>query len=274
MNNVKHQADRSYYRALLAKSEWLQRLARALVADKSHAEDLCQHTLLEALKRPPARRENLRGWLTAVAKNAARKMARASRNRRARERRVAKGEILPPAPLTHDQELLRKRIGDLVLHLKEPYRTAIVLRYFEELTPQQIAARLELPMDTVYTHLHRGLGQLRVRLDSHYRVRNAWVIVLVPLARVPNEGSRQGSRAVTRMTPKASMAAMVAVLTATLPTTILLLAHDRPDSESAVSAPADHVASPETESKVEKASTPGAVDETLAQVPQLRGGGG
>jgi RNA polymerase sigma-70 factor (ECF subfamily) len=51
-----------------------------------------------------------------------------------------------------------------VLALPEPYRTVILLRYMEELSYEEIAAALEMPLGTVKTCLHRGRLRLRSSL--------------------------------------------------------------------------------------------------------------
>ena len=48
-----------------------------------------------------------------------------------------------------------------MLALDEPYRTVILMRYYEDLTPSQIAEHLGLPAATVRTRLRRGLERLR-----------------------------------------------------------------------------------------------------------------
>ena len=48
-------------------------------------------------------------------------------------------------------------------------RAALVLRYQEELTPEEIAATLEAPLATVKSHLQRGLKLLRAKAQSHLK---------------------------------------------------------------------------------------------------------
>ena len=60
----------------------------------------------------------------------------------------------------------RARVAQLVTELREPYRTVIVLRYLEELTPTRIADKLGRPVETVHTQLARGLSLLRDALDA------------------------------------------------------------------------------------------------------------
>lgn len=49
-----------------------------------------------------------------------------------------------------------KRLRDVVMQLKPNYRRVIELRYFEELSYDEIAERLGLPMGTVKVHLLRA----------------------------------------------------------------------------------------------------------------------
>lgn len=48
-----------------------------------------------------------------------------------------------------------------VAGLPEPYREVVVLRFFGELSLEEIAQQVDRPLGTVKTHLHRGLLRLR-----------------------------------------------------------------------------------------------------------------
>ncbi|EIJ79973.1 RNA polymerase sigma factor SigW [Bacillus methanolicus PB1] len=58
------------------------------------------------------------------------------------------------------QETIQKEISKL----PEKYRTAIVLRYIEELSLNEISEILDLPLGTVKTRIHRGREALRQQL--------------------------------------------------------------------------------------------------------------
>ena len=64
---------------------------------------------------------------------------------------------------------LGARLEQLLATLPEPQRAALVLRYQEDLTPEEIAATLEQPVATVKSHLQRGLKLLRAKAASHLR---------------------------------------------------------------------------------------------------------
>ena len=180
---------------LLEHSAWLTALARRLVADSGAAEDLVQETWLTALERPPGDRRNLRGWLSAVLRNAAR-----GRARRARVDPVAPGasgsagepldELGTPEPETPEGlaaslETQRALAGS-VLELEEPYRATVILRYWHGLDAGAIARREGLAAGTVRWRLKQGLDRLRSRLDdAHGGERRAWCLALLPVARRP-----------------------------------------------------------------------------------------
>lgn len=56
---------------------------------------------------------------------------------------------------------LQARLDDLLRTLPEPMRVAVVLRYQEEMLPDEIARMLGQSVASVKCHLHRGLTLLR-----------------------------------------------------------------------------------------------------------------
>ncbi|HEU4395762.1 MAG TPA: RNA polymerase sigma factor, partial [Planctomycetota bacterium] len=169
---------------LLAHRAWVRRVARALVLDESRADDLEQEAWLRAMRAPEVR--SPRAWLGTVLRNAASNLRLAERRRGARESAAP-----PPTDGDSPPELLERaeaveQVARAVRTLEEPYRAAILLRYFEELPPPAIAARLGAPLETVRTRLRRGLVLLRERLDREHRGdRRRWALLLLPLARRP-----------------------------------------------------------------------------------------
>jgi RNA polymerase sigma-70 factor (ECF subfamily) len=53
--------------------------------------------------------------------------------------------------------------------LEEHQSAALVLRYQEDLTPEEIAATLDTPVATVKSQLQRGLKLLRAKAESHLK---------------------------------------------------------------------------------------------------------
>lgn len=166
---------------LASQAEWLRRLARRLVLDDEAAQELAQDTLAIALERPPRTGERLRGWLATVLRNRAAERARSAASRRAREERESRPEATPGADELVERVQLQRQIADHLLALPEATRTALVLRYYEDLPPREIAARTGVPVATVKSRLARGLASLRSTLDDdHGGDRAAWAGILAP----------------------------------------------------------------------------------------------
>jgi RNA polymerase sigma-70 factor (ECF subfamily) len=154
--------------SLLAHVGWLRRLARSLTLDEASAEDAVHQTWVRVLEHPPSREGALRGWLARVLRNEVLQRRRGDGMRQGRERRAAalRDASVPPAATLVQRAELHRRLTAHVLALEEPYRETILLRYYEELEPAEIAQRQGAPGSTVRAQLKRGLAQLRARLDA------------------------------------------------------------------------------------------------------------
>lgn len=64
---------------------------------------------------------------------------------------------------------LAARLEQLLATLPEPHRAALILRYQEDLTPEEIAATLQAPLATVKSRLQRGLRLLRAKAMNHLK---------------------------------------------------------------------------------------------------------
>ena len=56
---------------------------------------------------------------------------------------------------------MSERLEEMVMALPASYRAAVVLRYGEEMSPEEVAAALGRPVATVKSDLRRGLEMLR-----------------------------------------------------------------------------------------------------------------
>ncbi len=171
---------------LLEETSWMRALARSLVREPERAEDLTQETLAIALARPPEDSGSLRGWLAEVMRNLFREDLRKQSARRHREADAARPEALPGTDELLERLGAQQRVAERLLALEEPYRTTILLRYYEGLAPRHIAAQHGVPVATVKSRLHRGLAKLRLELDAEYGdSREAWALALTPWTREP-----------------------------------------------------------------------------------------
>ncbi|MBN1419749.1 MAG: sigma-70 family RNA polymerase sigma factor [Planctomycetes bacterium] len=167
---------------LLEQTGWMRSLARTLVADEARADDIVQDTLLAAVERPPDANRSFGAWLARVLRNRARRSHRDSFRRERRERMAARPDRVSttPADLVERAEIQR-RIAGAVIDLEEPYRSTVLLKFFEEMGSEEIARRMGIPAATVRTRLHRAMERLRLRLDREYGGERArWSAIILP----------------------------------------------------------------------------------------------
>lgn len=166
--------------ALLAHARWLERLARAVIRDPELRGDALQETWCAALSSGVARRD-VRGWLAGRLRGALSHRLRAERRRGARELCGGVAEVAPAAADVAVQAEERRRLAAAVRGLDEPFRTAIVLRYFRGLEPSEIAAATAANAATVRSRIRRGVERLRADLALAERApaRAARALVLL-----------------------------------------------------------------------------------------------
>ena len=190
---------------LLNQAEGLRALARSLVLDQHDVDDLIQDAWLVALERRPDLLASPRGWMARVLRNLAFQLAR--KRGRQREVRLA-AEALPGGDLegfSLERLEVHRQLVDMVEALAEPYRGLVMLRYFEGLTPREIAQRLGEKPARIRNRLSRALAQLREGLDRKDAGRRGWVVALIPLC------LGEARRGVSRLPAILTAMALVAV---------------------------------------------------------------
>ena len=199
---------------VLAEFAWVRRLSRRLCLDAASADDLTQEVLLAGMAQPPRGGIPVRRWLAGIARKKARMASRGAARRAYHERSVAEPDAKPGTPELLERLEEHRRVADAVASLREPYRTTLLQRYVEDLTPTQIAARNGEPLSSVKTRLSRGLALLRGDLESSGG--RHWYAALLPLARTEPAGASSSLPALVgaAMTAKHGLALFVLVLAA------------------------------------------------------------
>lgn len=156
-----------------------------LVADQQLADDAAQEVMLAAIQAPPRHAANVRGWLgVAVRRAVSRLRTPARRESSGSPEADQTPDPAADSPLESATSLeMHRDLVQAVLALEQPYREAIRLRYLEDLSLDDVAARTGVLRNTVRSHLTRGLAQLRSRLDARHGGRGAWLALVAPLAR-------------------------------------------------------------------------------------------
>ena len=138
----------------------------ALTGNRHDAEEVAQDTFLRAYKAlltyPPERIRELKQkpWLHQIAINVVRNRVRGLKPRLVE----LNGSEPDHSPGTEAQAMRRIGLDELavkVAGLPGRYRDAVVLRYVQELTYEEVADALGQPVGTVKSNVHRGLKMLR-----------------------------------------------------------------------------------------------------------------
>lgn len=185
---------------LLRVDRRLRALARELLRDSGEAEDLAQETWVAALESGPI--HSLPAWVATVVRRLALDRRRVSRRRDLREAEAARPESSPAAVEILEREEARRRVVEALLALDEPLRTTLILRFLEELPPRAVAARMDVPVETVRSRTRRGLEVLRERLDRSFGDRTSWCSALLPILRSPSAAEALSTALVVMSIPK------------------------------------------------------------------------
>ena len=162
---------------LAEHQQFVRRLALGLARDEAGADDLVQETWLAALVGGSGKIVNPRAWLATAMRRRAQNAARAEGVRREHETRAARREASEDERL-HERVSFQHSLVAAVLELDDPYRSVVMLRYFQGLSPAAIARRRNVPAATVRSQLARALAQLRAKLEQREGGREAWCMAL------------------------------------------------------------------------------------------------
>lgn len=148
----------------------LHRLARRLTSTRADAEDLAQEALVRAFEKRSLLREpsRIRGWLLALARNLHRNRTRDEKphllvlagDREGMEAEEPAGDL--------ERELLDRSLPDEILlalrQLPEEQATVLWLREVEQLSYEELAEAMEVPIGTVRSRLARARAAMLSRL--------------------------------------------------------------------------------------------------------------
>lgn len=140
----------------------LQSVAVLIVRDRAEAEDIVIETLLTAFEKGGSIRDEraLRAWLLRVATN------RALASRR-RSGRIVRLDVVPDRAAAGDlgtNSSTRIALLDGIADLPIQMRAAIVLRYYADLSVDEVATTLGKSPNTIKAQLQVALDRLRIHL--------------------------------------------------------------------------------------------------------------
>ncbi len=138
----------------------IQAVAFLILRDRAEAEDVLIETLLTAFERGRDLRDegSLRAWLLRIATN----KALTVRRRAARVVRLERVPELRPSPGVASASDSRVALLAGVAALPPRMRAAVVLRYYADLSVEDVAAALGRSPNTVKAQLQAALDRLRI----------------------------------------------------------------------------------------------------------------
>jgi RNA polymerase sigma factor (sigma-70 family) len=166
--------DGAFEALVLAEQDLVFGIAIRSTRDPAAADDVAQEVFVRAYRALSGydaeriRALQLRAWLAQITMNLCRNRARA---RRSRPPEVAWDTspltVVPPAdPAPQPLAVVLAREADAawarrLAALPDRYRTAVELRHVHGLSYEECAVALDRPVNTVKTHVHRGVALLR-----------------------------------------------------------------------------------------------------------------
>jgi Sigma-70, region 4/Carboxypeptidase regulatory-like domain len=184
--------------------------------------------------------------------NLFRTRVRSERRRSDHERANASEGLEAGSASAMERLELHEALVRAVRELKEPYRTTVLLRWFEDLEPLEIARRTGVPVRTVHTRVSRALEMLRSKLQrAGYGESWSMWIALAPLARIRHAGEA----AVAVKTKTKILLAALAIGAASVTIAVVM---PRLSASHSSSSAAPRLAQPRTEDPVLERPAAGA----------------
>ncbi|GGA79036.1 RNA polymerase sigma24 factor [Edaphobacter acidisoli] len=160
----------------------LMRYLLFLTGKRDVAEDLFQETWMRVLVRGAQYNGKARfdTWLFTIARNLVidlsrkRTMSSLDEMSEGDDERPFEIAISDPSPLEHFQSRENSaEVGEVLLTLDSTYREVLVLRFYEELSLEEIAGVTRAPLSTVKSRLYRGLAALKPEMEKIRALRSA-----------------------------------------------------------------------------------------------------
>lgn len=162
---------RRFEELIVPEMPFLARIARTMSRSAAEADDLAQETLVKAFRAMDGFDGSYpRAWLARIARNTA-----INRDQRNREFLLAEDGTVEPEPgpgdVSDPEDIVLSQEVDPVLRraldeLPPAFRVLVQMVDVEEMSYQEAADALEIPIGTVMSRLHRGRTRLRKALQG------------------------------------------------------------------------------------------------------------
>lgn len=140
------------------------RLARAILRDPAEAQDATHDAVVQAWRKWETLRdpERFEAWFDRILVNICRNRLRSGR----RQATDISAEVALASGDHADHSVDRQALGAAIAALSPDHQVVVALRFYRDLTIDDIAARLGVPSGTVRSRLHYALQRLRGEIDA------------------------------------------------------------------------------------------------------------
>jgi RNA polymerase sigma-70 factor (ECF subfamily) len=140
------------------------RLARIILRDQAEAQDAVHDAFVQAWRKWSTLREpdRFEAWFDRILVNACKDRLRRASRIVARDI-SAELDVATPDPYarTHERDVIEQALATL----SADHRVVVALRFDRDLTADEIARRLDIPVGTVHSRLHYALRKLHDVID-------------------------------------------------------------------------------------------------------------
>lgn len=156
----------AFYHLIKLEQDKLYRIAYVYVQNEDDAIEVFQQSVVKAYEGIYQLKHThyFSTWLTRIVINCSMTYIEKRKPIRLMEPNVF-NELQIVAPLQVEEQL---DLWDTLCLLEEKYKTALLLRFYQDYSVKQIATILQCPEGTVKTNIRRGLQALRQRLKGAY----------------------------------------------------------------------------------------------------------
>lgn len=154
-------------------------LAYRMLGNRQEAEDVVQDTFLRMYEHLSSfdRSRKFSTWLYRIATNLCIDRLRRRRSVYSLDADMTEGDnmdgysvLRSDAPGPEEALVLTERqrmVLEAIDALPDKYKTAVALRYYQDLSLQEISEIMQIPVSTVKTRIHRGREYLRRKLERN-----------------------------------------------------------------------------------------------------------
>ncbi len=170
----------------LKYQDYVYRIVFGIVGNPDEARDITQDVFLQVHSSLSGFRQNSRfsTWLYRIASNRAIDSARSSRRRRFFNfddlpgTRLAAADREKEPPQIAERNYSNSLVHEILLACPLPHRQALVLRYFSDLTLEEIAEVMKCSITAAKVRLHRARSVFKLKYTAAYG--NAAAEMLLP----------------------------------------------------------------------------------------------